>query len=256
MTQTKPRPRQADRFVPDRLFDYSNRALRAELRRVSRLVPPPRPLTTAIFNAHGRVHVTTYRKRFGDWASALRAASLGARIAPRGGHPVRFTEEVCFENLRALWRHHGRQPVQHECYAPPSTVAGYIYGTRFGSWRRAIAAFLAWSKGRRRPRKPARDAGTGSRGIPLRLRYAVLERDGFRCVACGAVPDSRHRINLEIDHKKPRAEGGTTTLDNLQTLCTRCNRGKSDCEGTETMPAKWRSAAAAARPRRVGARKE
>lgn len=155
---------------------------------------------------------------------------------------MRFTEKICFENLQMLWRHHGRQPVQRECYAPPSTVAGYLYNARFGSWRRAIAAFLAWSKGRRLPRKPARGAGTGSHGIPLRLRYAVLERDGFRCVACGAAPDSRHNIKLEIDHKKPRADGGTTTLDNLQTMCTRCNRGKSDCKGTETMPAKLKLA--------------
>jgi hypothetical protein len=33
-------------------------------------------------------------------------------------------------------------------------------------------------------------------------------------------------VLLECDHIKPRAEGGTTDIDNLVTACFECNRGK------------------------------
>ena len=57
-----------------------------------------------------------------------------------------------------------------------------------------------------------------------RLRYRVIERDGFRCVMCGAT--AAMGAVLQIDHILPVSRGGKTVLDNLQTLCDRCNRGK------------------------------
>jgi hypothetical protein len=54
-------------------------------------------------------------------------------------------------------------------------------------------------------------------------RYAVLERDNFRCVACGA---TAAQTELHVDHVRPVVAGGTNDLDNLQTLCQRCNIGK------------------------------
>lgn len=58
------------------------------------------------------------------------------------------------------------------------------------------------------------------KAMPLRLRYAVLERDGFKCVLCGS------KDLLEIDHIKPVAFGGTDEMTNLQALCYACNQGK------------------------------
>lgn len=58
------------------------------------------------------------------------------------------------------------------------------------------------------------------KAMPLRLRYAVLERDGFKCVLCGS------KDLLEIDHIKPVAFGGTDEIANLQALCYACNQGK------------------------------
>lgn len=58
--------------------------------------------------------------------------------------------------------------------------------------------------------------------IPAALRRAVYERDNHACRQCGA------RENLSIDHIYPEVWGGTTTLDNLQTLCRLCNGRKSD----------------------------
>ncbi len=45
----------------------------------------------------------------------------------------------------------------------------------------------------------------------------MLERDGHRCLRCGATE------NLCPDHVKPVAKGGTNTIGNLQTLCRACN---------------------------------
>jgi 5-methylcytosine-specific restriction endonuclease McrA len=59
-----------------------------------------------------------------------------------------------------------------------------------------------------------------SKTIPKTLRYKILERDGFKCCACGATNC------LEIDHIIPRSKGGATVEQNLQVLCADCNRGK------------------------------
>ena len=58
------------------------------------------------------------------------------------------------------------------------------------------------------------------------LRYDVMKRDHFRCCLCGR--SSKDGVKLEVDHIVPVSKGGRTTMDNLQTLCWDCNRGKSN----------------------------
>jgi HNH endonuclease len=55
-------------------------------------------------------------------------------------------------------------------------------------------------------------------------RFAIIRRDGYRCRMCGA--QSEDGAQLEVDHKIPRARGGTNDPSNLWTLCFTCNRGK------------------------------
>ena len=69
-----------------------------------------------------------------------------------------------------------------------------------------------------------------SRKISDRLRYTVLKRDNFKCCACGTSPAKDPTVELHIDHIVPWSKGGETTLENLQTLCSKCNIGKSDSE--------------------------
>jgi 5-methylcytosine-specific restriction endonuclease McrA len=52
--------------------------------------------------------------------------------------------------------------------------------------------------------------------LPAKLRTAVEERDR----AC-QVPTCDVTLGLEIDHIKPFAEGGVTSLENLVRLCKR-----------------------------------
>ena len=57
--------------------------------------------------------------------------------------------------------------------------------------------------------------------VTNRMRFAIYERDHYRCRKCG-----RRTQDLEIDHIIPIAKGGKTTYNNLQTLCHECNAKK------------------------------
>lgn len=57
------------------------------------------------------------------------------------------------------------------------------------------------------------------------LRYDIMNRDGFRCVICGA--SANEGAHLHVDHIIPIAKGGKSVPSNLRTLCERCNIGKS-----------------------------
>jgi 5-methylcytosine-specific restriction endonuclease McrA len=57
--------------------------------------------------------------------------------------------------------------------------------------------------------------GRKTRTISPALRRAILERDGHTCTADGC--PSQHR--LQIHHRIPWSQGGTTDPDNLITLC-------------------------------------
>ena len=75
---------------------------------------------------------------------------------------------------------------------------------------------MSWRKGKRPSRRPWG-----------RVRLKVLERDGWRCQACGKVG------RLEVDHIKPMEDGGAVyDLANLQTLCRGCHFDKSRGERT------------------------
>lgn len=61
-----------------------------------------------------------------------------------------------------------------------------------------------------------------------KLREFIKERDNYTCCTCGNSTHVEPNLLLEIDHIIPVAKGGITSEDNLQTLCWKCNRAKSD----------------------------
>jgi 5-methylcytosine-specific restriction endonuclease McrA len=59
---------------------------------------------------------------------------------------------------------------------------------------------------------PARDAAQGN------IRQYVWQRDQGKCQNCSS------QYALEVDHKQPKALGGSDTLNNFRLLCRACNQ--------------------------------
>lgn len=58
------------------------------------------------------------------------------------------------------------------------------------------------------------------------LRQQIMQRDNYTCKNCSASTYREPNLLLEIDHIIPLSKGGMTQVENLQTLCWRCNRSK------------------------------
>jgi len=58
--------------------------------------------------------------------------------------------------------------------------------------------------------------------IPEEVRMYVWRRDNGRCIKCNSDKD------LEFDHIIPISEGGSNTERNIQLLCAKCNKEKSN----------------------------
>lgn len=62
-------------------------------------------------------------------------------------------------------------------------------------------------------------------GLSPNIRELLYERQQGCCAGC----TDRFRLrNLELDHIRPRSKGGTNTDDNVQLLCSWCNRTKGN----------------------------
>lgn len=61
-----------------------------------------------------------------------------------------------------------------------------------------------------------------------KLRELIKQRDNLTCRQCGNSIFKEPNLLLEIDHIIPVSKGGCTVQDNLQTLCWKCNRAKSN----------------------------
>lgn len=61
-----------------------------------------------------------------------------------------------------------------------------------------------------------------------KLREHIKERDNYTCCNCGNSTHVEPNLLLEIDHIIPVSKGGRTEESNLQTLCWKCNRAKSN----------------------------
>jgi CRISPR/Cas system Type II protein with McrA/HNH and RuvC-like nuclease domain len=58
--------------------------------------------------------------------------------------------------------------------------------------------------------------------IPENVRIEVWRRDGGKCARCGS------RESLEYDHIVPISKGGSNTARNIELLCEKHNRSKSN----------------------------
>lgn len=60
----------------------------------------------------------------------------------------------------------------------------------------------------------------------------ILKKDSYKCVICGI--GKREGAELHIDHIIPKDWGGKATIENGQTLCSRCNFLKKNLKQTES----------------------
>jgi hypothetical protein len=191
-------------------------------------------LTQAEYARHGRFSPKPLIRHFGTWIRALEAAGLSR------SRNYDISDEELFRNLESMWRTLGRQPKYGEVVKPFSAFSSGTYEQRFGSWRKALEAFVSFIaesldsdlsppepvRAREPSKVPLRRKTV--RSINWRLRFLVLRRDSFRCRMCGCSPATKPGTILVVDHVVPWAKGGETVMDNLQALCEPCNGGKSD----------------------------
>jgi hypothetical protein len=208
--------------------------LLAEIRRVAQVVGRDR-LTAEDLRQHAIIGVDAIRRRFGTLKAALRAAGL-----LETAHGRRYTDEACLENLLQVWTHYGRPPQYQEMKLPPSTVGPKAYIGRWGTWNRALHAFVERVNHEPEVQPEAPDIQVASplqvdkpreedvHRIRLSLRYSVLVRDQFKCRLCGSSPAVDPRCRLHVDHIQPWSKGGKTIAENLRTLCEPCNLGKGN----------------------------
>lgn len=225
-------------------FDSSNKEVSkediiSELERVSNLLGV-KEFSREQFNANAKFTDAVIRRAFGTWHKAMQAAGLSTNALGK-----RYTDEECFENLLQVWSHYGRAPQHREMTLAPSVVGPKAYTLRWGSWTKALYAFVERvnSDVQSADAPPGIDSGASisqsstkkskveeenCRDIKLGLRYTVLNRDRFKCVLCGNSPAMSIDCRLHVDHIIPFSKGGKTEICNLRALCQHCNLGKSN----------------------------
>ena len=180
--------------------------------------------------------VNTFLRRFGSWNKALEACGLKVVLT------LNNKEEALFENLANIWQQLGRQPVGKDLdkakAAGNSKFSLGTYEKRFGSWNKALQAFIDYIDESSENKNIVVESTqikqkTGQsqlmpRKINWRLRATILIRDNCICKMCGASPAKDPSVVLHVDHIKPWSKGGDTELDNLRTLCSVCNIGRSN----------------------------
>jgi len=187
-------------------------------------------VTASEYASRGQFGVNTLLRRFKQWNLALQAAGLAA---PNRQH---IPDAELFENIANVWTGLGRQPLGRELDKTDglSKFSLGTYESRFGSWNKALLGFAEFiSSGKTvtpttKTRQEAITQKRTGRKVNWRLRAQVLIRDNCICQMCGASPAKDPSVVLHADHVKPWSKGGETVIDNLRTLCLKCNVGKSD----------------------------
>ena len=200
----------------DFLLEYTPETIVAELRRVAG-VTVKTCIRAVDLEAHGRVRYHMVVKHFGSLRAALDAAGL------RSSRFVGARDEELLALLVELWRKTladaGRRPRVDDVAKYGLPVSAVTIVKRFGSWKKALLAASAFSHG---VVSAAPVAVSRSRPvIAAKKRFLVFQRDLFTCRIC-----RQSGVPLEVDHVVPFCQGGSDRLDNLQTCCVACNRGK------------------------------
>ena len=207
--------------IPDEELILDLKKVQKQLERTS--------LSMAEYDEHGKYHSSTVSRRFGTWNNALQKAGIEVRNEQQN-------ETDLFANLQRVWIAKGCQPSRRDMDSHPNShISSGAYLRRFGKWSVALLAFVEYiNNNQNNSDNTASSMSVGethktSRDVNSRLRFFVLARDNFACCKCGASPaKDGGKTVLHVDHIIPYSKGGETVADNLQTLCSNCNLGKSN----------------------------
>ena len=202
-----------------------------------------RTLTSSEYDKYGKHGHSYLLLRFKTWENAIKLAGL-----EETGFHHKVEKIDLLNEIEKVWIKLGRQPTSTDIRNRISKYSLASYIKYFGTWRKALEAFVEYINDDNRDEdetsavehsnetiapviynKP-NDTHKTKRDINLRLRFKVMQRDNFKCCMCGASPATDSSVVLHIDHIKPWSKGGETVIENLQTLCSKCNLGKSDLE--------------------------
>ena len=225
-----------------------------DIKRVARLLEKE-TISSKDYNRYGLFSSITCFRRFSTWNETLKQAGLKPYTYVPG---KRIDDEALLKEIERIWIKLGRQPTANDIKAGKSNYSLHAYAEHFGGWRGALQAFMQYIGNVNDDTEKVNDdvliedkfsANTDNfkekdilynkseefhhktpRDVNYRLRFKVMQRDKFKCCICGNSPAKNPNIELHIDHIVPWAKGGETVLENLQTLCSICNLGKSDSE--------------------------
>lgn len=206
-------------------------------------------VTSTEYAQQGRFSLPTIAERFQSWGNFVERAGLEPT-----GQVRNVPDAVLFAEIERIWTSLGKQPTTTDMKTGISKYSLDTFMRRFGGWRNALRAFIEYVNAdgpndenesavalplTRAPQITDTNARVlrskistkrTSRNINLKLRFTVLQQDDFRCRSCGASPAKTPDIELHVDHIVPWSKGGETEISNLQTLCSKCNLGKSNHE--------------------------
>jgi hypothetical protein len=206
---SRPRPWPPWCYIP-------SEKLLADLRRVAAHIGKRR-MSQTDYSQFGRYSTITISRRFKSWRLAMEKIDL---------HPAYYRNvdaETLLRDIRKVAAAFKTRHLLQSQYLQHGLYARKIICRLFGGWQYAAVAagLIPVHHQKRRQRREVRI-------INVVLRYQILRRDRFRCRACGRSHATNPEVQLQVDHIIPWSQGGSSRVENLQTLCNRCNRGKAD----------------------------
>lgn len=181
-------------------------------------------ITSREYFQYGKYGSKAVKNHFGTWNNLLDKLNIQINRLD-----IHLSKEEIFLIIEELWLKLQRQPYLRE-FETMTNHTKKIIISNFGKWSICLQEFVKWENNKnssnrlfdniikhKTPREPS-----------ISLRYDVLKKDGYKCVLCGKSPATNQGVELHIDHIIPYSLGGETVIDNLQTLCSSCNLGKSN----------------------------
>lgn len=215
----------------------SDKDLLANVKYVARYLEKD-TITTSEYKEYGIYSINIILERFNSWKETIKKAGLEDT-----GYIKKIDSLDLLKEIERLWILLGRQPATTDIKNGNSKYSLNSYTRRFGGWRNALNEFVKYINSEEqieeekekninetevKENKEKIKIRRTPRDINERLRFKVLKRDNFKCVYCGKSPANNSNVKLHVDHIVPWSKGGETVIENLQTLCSKCNLGKSN----------------------------